>query len=200
MRLIGLRMSNLRVRHWEILRADDGAGFFSFLEGKWKAVVIDLGSISNEAEKMTLAGAILSRIWSKREARKPVLVVADEAHYLAPPEPTTRLQESTCEYLVRIAGEGRKYGISLLVASQRPAKIHPSVVSQCDNLFLMKMSLQEDLNTIAGTFPRVPRAFIEHASSFRLGEVLVSGRVVRNPTFARFGGRLLREGGSDVRV
>jgi hypothetical protein len=56
--------------------------------------------------------------------REPVLLVLDEAPNICPPEPANQMEDIATDYIVRIADEGLKYGLRLLLASQRPAKIH----------------------------------------------------------------------------
>ena len=75
-----------------------------------------------------------------RATDSPCLVVIDEAHNICPPSPTTPLSRITTERAIQIAAEGRKYGLYLLVSTQRPNKVHENVVSQCDNLLLMRMN------------------------------------------------------------
>jgi hypothetical protein len=74
-----------------------------------------------------------------------MLIVIDEAHNLCVPNPFTPLETALTERISQIAAEGRKYGMWLLLSSQRPSKIHPNVISQCDNLALMKVSSSRDL-------------------------------------------------------
>ena len=97
-----------------------------------------------------------------------------------------------------MAGEGRKFGIYLLLATQRPGKIHNNVLSQCDNLALMRMNSSADLNHLADILSQVPRSLMNQASMFKQGESLLAGGIVLNPTFAKFEGRISVEGGSDI--
>jgi DNA helicase HerA-like ATPase len=200
-RRLGLRLANLRVPDQAIWRTEGSQSALDILEDdwNWKCLVVDLGSVPTISEKMIVTDAILGKLWRTREQRRPVMIVIDEAHYFCPPQPTSKLQAQVTEHLVTIAGEGRKFGIYLALASQRPGKIHQNVLSQCENLFLMKMNSQSDLNVIGDVFSFVPRSFIEVAGTFKQGDVLIGGKVVKNPTFARFGKRLLEEGGSDIK-
>ncbi len=122
----------------------------------------------------------------------------DEAHTICPAEPVTRLQATAAEHVVRIAGEGRKYGLHLLLATQRPDKIHPNALSQCDNLILMRMNSQGDLGQLAAAFSFVPASLLEQAPQFGKGETVLAGEIVHRPLLARFGERLSVEGGADV--
>jgi len=142
--------------------------------------------------------AALSYFWRNRHRREPVLIVIDEAHNVCPQEPEGNLTAMTTDYGIRIAREGRKFGLYLLLASQRPAKIHTNVLSQCDNLILMRMNSKSDLEHIKRVFSHVPDSLLSQAAQFGLGESLVAGSIIQHPTFIKFGGRLSHEGGGDV--
>ena len=77
-------------------------------------------------------------------------VVIDEAHNFCPPSPHSSIEAQLTEQLIQIAAEGRKFGLWLFLSSQRPTKIHPNVLSQCDNLGLMRMNAPRDLAELAG--------------------------------------------------
>lgn len=98
---------------------------------------------------------------------------------------------------IQIAAEGRKYGIWLLLSTQRPSKVHPQVLSQCDNLVLMRMNSPRDL---ADLFGFAPQAMLQASPHFSQGELLVAGAFTPVPSFGRVGPRISVEGGSDVRV
>jgi DNA helicase HerA-like ATPase len=108
------------------------------------------------------------------------------------------LQAAATEHAIRIAGEGRKFGIYLLLSTQRPQKIHTNVLSQCDNLVLLRMNSAEDLHHISESFSFVPQSLISRSSQFAQGEALLAGKIVTAPTFGVFEGRISQEGGSDV--
>ena len=102
------------------------------------------------------------------------------------------------DYAVRIAGEGRKFGLYLLVSTQRPQKVHENVLSQCDNLLLMRMNSLADLGFVSEVFSFVPPSLLDRATTFRQGESLAAGLIAPHPAFLRFGQRLAQEGGGDV--
>ena len=77
---------------------------------------------------------------------------------------------------MRIAAEGRKFGLYLLVCTQRPQKVQENVVSQCDNLVLMRMASAADLAYAGELLSFAPRGLLDGATSFRLGEALVAGQ------------------------
>jgi hypothetical protein len=117
---------------------------------------------------------------------------------VCPQEPSDHNQALSVEQAVNIAAEGRKFGIYLLLATQRPQKVHVNVLTQCENLILMRMNSRADLAHLAEVFSHVPRALIDQASGFDLGEGLVAGRIVPFPSLFRTGPRRSPEGGSDV--
>ena len=99
---------------------------------------------------------------------------------------------------MQIAGEGRKFGLYLLVSTQRPQKVHENVLSQCDNLMLMRMNSAADLAHLEANFSFVPWGLLQQATHFGLGEALVAGKISPHPTLVRFGARITEEGGADV--
>ena len=89
---------------------------------------------------------------------------------------------------MRIAGEGRKFGLYLLVSTQRPQKVHENVLTQCDNLVLMRMNSAADLGFVGDVFSFVPPSLLERATTFRQGESLVGRpRLLLRPRASLFG-------------
>ena len=122
----------------------------------------------------------------------------DEAHNVCPAVPGDPLTALATENAVRIAGEGRKFGIYLIVVTQRPQKVHENVLSQCENLVLMRMNSTADLAHVASVFSFVPPGLIDRATTFNQGEALVAGKITSHPALIRFGARITQEGGADV--
>jgi uncharacterized protein len=198
-RRLALRISNLGVANWDIWAEPDEPSLADLVaDDAWRALVLDLSGLSNPAEKSLAAAAVLGHLWSNRDKRESVLIVADEAHTVCAQETTDPIQGVATDRAILIAGEGRKYGLYLLVATQRPQKLHANVISQCDNLVLMRMNSAGDLAHLADTFSFVPPSLVEQAARFGQGEALVGGKMVPSPLFVKFSGRLSREGGSDV--
>jgi DNA helicase HerA-like ATPase len=195
-----LRAHNLGVREWGIWPGPDGQSLAQELEdpGGPRCLVVDLGSLERREEQAMVAGHVLERLWRRRAAREPVAIVIDEAHNVCPAEPEGPIGALATEDAIRIAGEGRKFGLYLVLVSQRPQKVHENVLSQCDNLVLMRMNSAADLAHVGSVFSFVPPGLIERAMTFRQGEALVAGKIASHPALIRFGERLTREGGADV--
>jgi uncharacterized protein len=163
-----------------------------------RALVADTSGFDARRERVAVAVAVLSDLWRRRTERRALLLVVDEAHDVCPSEPTDRLQALAVELFTRIAGEGRKYGIHLLLASQRPDKLPANVLSQCDNLVLMRVNSVADRRDLAERFGFAPPGLVDVAGSFELGEALIAGNIARPPILARIGRRLTPGGGGDV--
>ena len=154
-----LRAHNLGVDSWGIWPGADEASLPEELESAAAArcMVVDLGSLPTREEQAVAAGAVLERLWRRRARREPVAIVIDEAHNICPAEPAGQLTALTTEDVIRIAGEGRKFGLYLIVVTQRPQKVHENVLSQCDNLVLMRMNSTADLGHVARCSRSSPR-------------------------------------------
>ena len=163
-----------------------------------RCLVVDLGSLPTREEQALAAAAVLGRLWSRRQRRTPVLVVIDEAHNVCPGEPEDPLTALATEAVVRIAAEGRKFGLYLLVSTQRPQKVPENVITQADNLVLMRLNSAADTAFAQAVFSFAPPELVDRAATFRLGEALVAGKFSSHPALLRFGARLAEEGAADV--
>jgi uncharacterized protein len=193
-----LRVRNLGVSEWSVWCRDGEPSCVDYLDDDLRALVVDIGTLDLAEEKQVATLALLNALWQRREERQPMLIVIDEAHNICPSEPTSALQELLTQSIVKIAGEGRKFGLYLLLASQRPQKIHANVLSQCDNLVLMRMNSTADLLYLSDVFSFVPADLLAESSHFRQGESLIAGPLIPSPTFVKFGRRISKEGGGNV--
>src|SRR5919197_3541864 len=140
-RRLALRAANLEVDRWSIWSEPDDDSLLDDLADQGpRCVVVDLGALESRGEQALAAGAVLRALWRRRAQREPILIVVDEAHNVCPRLPEDRLTALATEDAVRIAGEGRKFGLYLLLAIRRPDKVHVNVMSKCDNLVLMRMN------------------------------------------------------------
>ena len=195
-----LRARNLGVESWGIWPGREGESLVAELENPDgpRCLVVDLGSLGTREEQAITAGVVLERLWRRRAAREPIAIVIDEAHNVCPAEPGDPVTALATEDAIRIAGEGRKFGLYLIVVTQRPQKVHENVLSQCDNLILMRMNSTADLAHVGRVFSFVPPGLLDRATTFRQGEALAAGKIASHPALIRFGARLSHEGGADV--
>jgi len=196
-RRLGLRIDNLGIANQSIW-AGTGEGALQRLPDDWRMLVADVGSLPSRQEMSVAAAGLLGYLWDQRRDRQPIIVVIDEAHNVCPQDPTDANQALATEHVVRIAGEGRKYGLYLFLSTQRPSKVHQNVLSQCDNLMLMKMNSATDIRALVETFSYAPAALVERAAGFGLGEGLAAGKIAPDPLLFKSGRRYTVEGGSDV--
>jgi len=194
------RIENLGVIEWTRTWALGAVPVTDVIARRPAATVLDLGGYERPEEQLTVALAVLDDLWARRAERRPVLIVVDEAHNLCPPDPETPLGVAVRDRLIQIAAEGRKYGLWLLLSTQRPSKVHPGIVSQCDNLTLMRMNSREDLEQLASAFGFVPRGLLAQAARFRQGEALLAGGFVPMPSIVQMRTRVTPQGGTDVPV
>jgi uncharacterized protein len=193
------RIENLGLPEWAVW-AGDLPSAAEVVDGGARATVLDLSGFRTPQEPLGVCLDLVEDLWSRRERHTPTLIVLDEAHNICPAEPAGLLQAALVERLVQIAAEGRKYGLWLLLSTQRPSKIHPQVLSQCDNLVLMRMNSRADLAELAEVFGFVPPAMVRTSGFFAQGEALLAGAFVPVPSLIRMGARMTVEGGSDIAV
>ena len=197
-RELGQRALNLGVLDWDIWARDLPSILDDLEKPSARCTVVDLGSLATAEEQRLVAQAILSRLWTLRQTRQPCLIVIDEAHNICAAEPREPVGDLSTHRAVQIAAEGRKFGLYLLVSTQRPHKVHEGVVSQCDNAVMMRMNSQADIEDLASLFSYVPAGLIEGLSSFRMGQALVGGKFFPLSGYVRMGARVSEEGGADI--
>ncbi|HEU4947665.1 MAG TPA: ATP-binding protein [Kribbella sp.] len=197
-RQLGMRAINLGVLGWQIWSPNLPSLVEALRNPTARCTVVDLGSLDTIHEQRLVAEATLSTLWESRLSRLPTLIVIDEAHNICPADPTNEVSRLSSDQAVQIAAEGRKYGLYLLTSTQRPQKVHENVVSQCDNLLLMRMNSQADLADLDRLFSFVPPGLMAGATSFRLGQALVAGKLLPQAAYVQLGERISQEGGADV--
>jgi DNA helicase HerA-like ATPase len=193
------RIENLGILDWQVWAGDD-ASLPEGLEPRPRAAVVDLGGFDHPREPLVVAVELLDSLWARRHQHEPTLLVIDEAHNICPSNPTDPLAVATTARIIQLANEGRKYGIWLLLCSQRPSRIHESVLAQCDNLALMRMNSPGDLSQLEKVFGFAPAEMLRAAPGFRKGECLMAGTFAPAPAFVQIRARRTQEGGSDVAV
>ena len=193
------RIDNLQVLRWGIW-AGQLTPVPEVVAQRPNATVLDLGGFEHAEAALVIALAVLDDLWDRREERRPVLLVIDEAHNLCSPDLESPLARAVRDQIIRIAAEGRKYGLWLLLSTQRPSKVHPGILSQCDNLGLMKMSSPLDLKELGSLFGYAPSDLLAQAPTFRQGQALFAGGFVETAIVAQVGQRLTPEGGLDVTI
>lgn len=139
---------------------------------------IDLSGIPHDIAVLII-GAITKLIYNiqimQKDAR-PITLVCDEAHVYIPTDfQLSAAQRRMVEIFENIAKEGRKFGITLFVASQRPSELNKTIMAQCANYIVMKLNNENDKSMIKGMMPAGSSDVIETTTMFSPGDCLVVG-------------------------
>ncbi|WP_339132685.1 MAG: ATP-binding protein [Candidatus Electrothrix sp. GW3-4] len=150
--------------------------------------ILDLSGIPFEVLSITVS--LITRLLfdygyyfrrSKKTCDTPFLLVYEEAHKYAPRSGLARYKASLSA-IERIAKEGRKYGVSLLIASQRPSEISETIFSQCSNFLAMRLTNPDDQNYVRRLLPDTLGNITEGLPSLEAGEALLIGEATVMPS------------------
>jgi DNA helicase HerA-like ATPase len=111
----------------------------------------------------------------------PVLVVVEEAHVFIPKDEDTE----TKYFASKVAREGRKFGLGLVIVSQRPRGIDANILSQMGSLAVMRMIQQDDQMNVSAASESLSRDLIDQLTSLNPGEAIFTGQWVNLPTFVK---------------
>jgi hypothetical protein len=171
-----------------MLVADTMASFLSRifrLPGDGKPIsIIDVSGVPSEITSVVVA--VLSRmvfdfaIWSRNEPKRPILLVCEEAHRYVPNERNAD-GSSVGRILSRIAKEGRKYGVSLGLITQRPSDLAEGVLSQCGTILSMRLNNERDQAFVRAAMPEGARGFLDSIPALRNRECIAVGEGVATP-------------------
>jgi DNA helicase HerA-like ATPase len=124
----------------------------------------------------------------------PIFVVLEEAHNFAPGD-----QGGFSSGIIeRIAAEGRKFGIFLLVITQRPNKINSNVLSQCNSQIIMRLTNPDDMSAVRRSSEGLSEDLFNDLPGLNKGEAVIVGDLTKIPTMVKISGRTTGEGGSDI--
>jgi DNA helicase HerA-like ATPase len=124
-------------------------------------------------------------VWSARSQAAPLLLVCEEAHRYIPSDETKGFGPSR-HALARIAREGRKYGVSLCLVSQRPSELSTTILSQCNTMFALRMSNEHDQHFVRKALPEGWNGLIGALPALRSQEAVAVGEGVATPMRLRF--------------
>lgn len=113
---------------------------------------------------------------------KPITLICDEAHVYIPVDfQLTPSQRRMVEIFENIAKEGRKFGITIIPATQRPTELNKTIMAQCANYIVMKLNNENDKTMIKGMLPEGNSGVIETTTMFQPGDCLVIGDITPIP-------------------
>jgi uncharacterized protein len=151
--------------------------------------IIDVSGVPSEITSTVVA--VLSRlvfdfaIWGRDEITRPILLVCEEAHRYVPNEANSD-GSSVGRILSRIAKEGRKYGISLGLITQRPSDLAEGVLSQCGTIISMRLNNDRDQAFVKAAMPEGARGFLDSIPALRNRECIICGEGVSIPIRVAF--------------
>ncbi len=151
--------------------------------------IIDVSGVPSDITSTVVA--VLSRlvfdfaIWAREENPRPILLVCEEAHRYVPNEKNAD-NSSVGRVLSRIAKEGRKYGISLGLITQRPSDLAEGVLSQCGTIISMRLNNDRDQAFVRAAMPEGSRGFLDSIPALRNRECIVCGEGVAIPIRVSF--------------
>jgi DNA helicase HerA-like ATPase len=151
--------------------------------------IVDVSGVPSEVTSVVVS--VLARmvfdyaIWSRTEAQRPLLLVCEEAHRYVPKDENANGQ-SVRRILERIAKEGRKYGVSLGLITQRPSDLAEGVLSQCGTIVAMRLNNERDQACVRAAMPEGARGFLDAIPALRNRECIVCGEGVAIPIRVRF--------------
>lgn len=122
------------------------------------------------------------QFWMQPEKRTPFVFVCDEAHLYLPVRADADAVEKQALYsFERIAKEGRKYGVSLLVVSQRPSDVSQTILSQCNNFLILRLTNDQDQNVVRRLMPDSLAGVLDGLPLLDTGEALLLGDAILLP-------------------
>jgi len=181
-----------------------------------RLVVVDLPSLANRSLRNLAINAFLKNEWERSRAawelalerreeedrRIPTFVVMDEAHNFIPAQSMGEAEAALREQFRTIAAEGRKYGLYLILASQRPDKLDPMVTSEAENKALMKLDSNSILELTCKNLGMedIQKRTLEKCLEFEKSRVLLAGRWSPEPRIMYCAARRTVEGGRNLRA
>ncbi len=122
------------------------------------------------------------QFWTDPNSRRPVAFVCDEAHLYLPRKEGNPVERRAVEAFEKIAKEGRKYGVALMIVSQRPSDVSATILSQCNNIISLRLTNADDQATVRKLLPESLESLLEALPIMDVGEAMVVGDSVLLPS------------------
>ena len=149
--------------------------------------ILELGGLPSEIINVVVS--VLARLAFDfglySGGRVPITFVCEEAHRYVPLDKSGGF-EPTKRAISRIAKEGRKYGVSLCIVTQRPAELDPTILSQCNTIFSMRLSNERDQEILKAGISDAAASLLEFMPTMGAGEAVTFGEGVALPTRIKF--------------
>ncbi|HGY3714957.1 TPA: ATP-binding protein [Citrobacter gillenii] len=122
------------------------------------------------------------QFWTDPTDRRPIAFVCDEAHLYLPRKEGNPVERRAVEAFEKIAKEGRKYGVALMIVSQRPSDVSTTILSQCNNIISLRLTNADDQATVRKLLPESLESLLEALPIMDVGEAMVVGDSVLLPS------------------
>ncbi|WP_107879710.1 ATP-binding protein [Neisseria animaloris] len=160
---------------------------FSVSDSQKGIKIIDFSEVPSDV--LPIVTGVLARLlyniqfWMDKDSRHPLTIICDEAHlYLPVRDSAEAAEKRALEAFERIAKEGRKYGVSLLVVSQRPSDVSRTILSQCNNFLVLRLTNDQDQSVVKRLLPESMGGITDILPLLDLGEALLLGDSILLPT------------------
>lgn len=157
------------------------------MDGEQGVKVVDMSEVPSDV--LPLIIGLLARIifsvqqWSVKEHRHPIALLCDEAHlYVQQSVSMDAVAELGLRSFERIAKEGRKYGVGLVIISQRPSEVNRTVLSQCNNFISLRLTNVDDQNVIKRLLPDNLGNIADNLSLLDIAEAIIVGDSILLPS------------------
>jgi uncharacterized protein len=144
--------------------------------------ILDISAVPSEV--LNVVVSLVCRLtfdfamWS--EETIPITIVCEEAHRYAPRDKELGFEPAK-RALSRIAKEGRKYGVSLCVVTQRPSDLYTSLLSECNTMFALRMTNHDDQDILRDALSEASHGLMNFLPALRNGEAIAVGEGVSMP-------------------
>jgi uncharacterized protein len=166
--------------------ANEIFGTAKFNEGDWNVHIIDLSRLAPDLMPFVL-GSLLEMLASQLFIRgpgqtHPTLLVLEEAHHYLRQLPGNDDSAGQMRAYERLAKEGRKFGLSLLVSTQRPSELSPTVLAQCGTWAVFRLSNEADQKAVSAATESASNHIVSQVAGLGRGETIVFGAAIRMPS------------------
>lgn len=147
-------------------------------------LILDFTNVDSEKKLQLLSSNYVKQLYSLRKKEKipPLLLIVEEAHNYCPEK------AESSKYLARailetVAREGRKFGFSLCIISQRPNRLSTTILSQCNSFCILRITNPNDTKRIQDSCEALDYSSVKRLTTLKVGEGLIVGEALNHPTF-----------------
>ncbi|MBI4399708.1 ATP-binding protein [Candidatus Micrarchaeota archaeon] len=163
----------------------DSPGYLDLAQ-QGKVSILDLSDLDNLKKKQLIVAYFAKKLFRlrKKGGVPPFLLVLEEAHNFAR-EKASKHEVISKGIVETIAGEGRKFGASLCLISQRPVQLSTTALSQCNTNIILRVTNPYDIDHIGESCESIDKSMLNSISTLRVGEALIVGEAVNHPIFIK---------------